>query len=332
MPWGGETLSFSLPETWQLLGRMEPATIVQPLATRQEIERGLANPIGLPRLSEMAKPGMKIALIIDDHSRPTPVARILPAILEALVRAGVEKSQITLIPATAIHVPMTNAEVLQRVGDPNLHGIRGEAHACDDPQKLVFLGTTSRGTPVLVNKTVAGSDLVVSIGCIEPHLIASYGGSYKNLVPGLAGRATTAHNHSLNCAPATFNSVGQPIEKNPMRLDLEEAAALLKPPVFIVNAVLNAHLELVRLVCGHPIQAHREGVRTSAEIYGAAIPAMADVVISSSFPMDIDLRQGVKALGNTIRAVRPGGVMIICIRAERGVGVFGLANRKLPLG
>ncbi|MBE0696795.1 MAG: hypothetical protein IH586_07720, partial [Anaerolineaceae bacterium] len=57
-----------------------------------------------------------------------------------------------------------------------------------------------------------------------------------------------------------------------------------------------------------------------------------DVVITCSAPMDQDLRQGVKALANTVRAVKPGGVMITFVRAEEGVGVFGLANRKLPLG
>jgi hypothetical protein len=56
------------------------------------------------------------------------------------------------------------------------------------------------------------------------------------------------------------------------------------------------------------------------------------VVIADSHPMDQDLRQGSKALANTIRAVRPGGVQIILMRAEEGLGVFGLADRKLPLG
>ncbi len=253
-------------------------------------------------------------------------------VLPELRQAGIKPEEICLIPATGLHLPMKENEWRERVGADDLYGLRWEDHDCDNLEKLVSLGKTRRGTPVLVNKTVAESDLIVSIGCIEPHLIAGFGGGYKNLVPGVAGRTTTAHNHSLNCTPGTFNSVGQPTERNPMRLDLEEAAAMLKPPVFLVNAGLNARLEMVRLVCGDPLKAHREGVRTSAEIYGTAIPAPADIVISSSHPMDIDLRQGVKALGNAIRALRPGGVMIICIRAEAGVGVFGLANRKLPLG
>ena len=55
-------------------------------------------------------------------------------------------------------------------------------------------------------------------------------------------------------------------------------------------------------------------------------------MITDLHPMDSDLRQGVKALANTVRAVRRGGVVITLVRAEEGVGVFGLANRKLPLG
>ena len=332
IPWGKDSLTIPLPDQWELLGTMEPAPTSAPKNIQQEIERSLLKPIGLPRLSELAKPGMKIALVIDDDSRPTPVGLILPAVLAEIRHGGANLDQITVVPATGVHYPMSEAAIAGRVGEKILSGLSWESHNCDSPEKLASLGTTKRGTPVFMNKIVAESDLIVSVGCIEPHIIASFGGGYKNLVPGVAGRATIAHNHSLNCRPNTFNSVGQPIESNPMRMDLEEAAGMLKTPVFIINAVLNSRLEVVRVVCGHPVAAHREGVRTSSQIYGAAIPSLADVVISSSHPMDQDLRQGVKALANTVRALRPGGVMITCIRADEGVGVFGLANRKLPVG
>ena len=173
---------------------------------------------------------------------------------------------------------------------------------------------------------------VLSIGILEPHLIASFGGGYKNLIPGVAGRETVAHNHALNCTPDTFNMVGQPIERNPMRLDLEEGCRMLKQPVFIVNAVLNSAGQVVRIVSGDPISAHREGVKIIQAIYGVGISAPADLVISDSHPMDQDLRQGSKALANTIWAVRPGGVQLVLMRAVDGLGVFGLAQSKLPLG
>jgi nickel-dependent lactate racemase len=227
---------------------------------------------------------------------------------------------------------MTGDEVAQRIGSVHLTGLTWENHDCDATSSLVTLGTTQRGTPVQIQRTVAQADLVVSIGCIEPHIIASFGGGYKNLVPGVAGRETIARNHSLNCTPETFNMVGQPIDRNPMRLDLEEAAGMVQGRVFIVNAVLNGDLDVVRVVSGDPIAAHRAGAEASAQIYGVEIPAAADVVITDSYPMDQDLRQGVKALANTVRAVRRGGVLITLVRAKEGVGVFGLAERKMPLG
>jgi nickel-dependent lactate racemase len=227
---------------------------------------------------------------------------------------------------------MTDEEVRLRLGHLVPPEIKWESHDCDNPDKMKFLGTTRRGTPVWINRTAAESDLIISIGCIEPHIIASFGGGYKNILPGIAGRVTIAHNHAINCKPGTFNMVGQPIEGNPMRLDLEEGAAMLHKAVFIVNAVLNSSLQPVRIVAGDPLAAHREGCRTSAEIYSARVQKTADIVITSSNPMDSDLRQGVKALANTIRAVRRGGVLIVMARAQEGLGVFGLANKKLPVG
>jgi lactate racemase len=329
LPWGKDEISLSLPAQWHVAGVLEPRGLPALADVAAEVRCSLDQPIGSPRLRDLVKPGIRVAIVMDDGSRPTPVAKILPVVLAELEAAGVSREQVTLVPAIGLHRAMSEAEAEQRAG---VAGLRIEHHDCDDPAKLVTLGVTSRGRPVTVNKVVAQSDLIVSIGCIEPHIIASFGGGYKNLVPGVAGRATVAHNHSLNCSPVTFNMVGQPIEQNPMRLDLEEAARMLKPPVFIVNSVLDSAQRAVRVVAGDPIAAHREGARISAGLYGVRVESPADVVITTSHPMDQDLRQGVKALANTVRAVKRGGAHVTLVRAEEGVGVFGLANRKLPLG
>jgi nickel-dependent lactate racemase len=332
LPWGKEEIHFDLADDWQVVGMPQPAALAPVQDPVAEVGRSLAQPIGSAPLRDLAHPGMKVALVIDDDSRPTPVHLILPAVLKELEQAGVRRGAISLVTALGLHRPMAEEEIAQRAGAAALARLNWQNHNCDDMEQLVFLGTTQRGTPVFLNRTIAGADLIVSIGCIEPHIIASFGGGYKNLLPGVAGRATVAHNHALNCRPDTFNMVGQPIEDNPMRLDLEEGAAMLKPPVFIANAVLNSALEIVKVVSGGPIAAHRAGVQTSAQLYGVPVPGPADVVITDSHPMDQDLRQGVKSLANAIRAVRPGGVLITLARAEEGVGVFGLANRRLPLG
>lgn len=332
LPWGDQEIHLALPPDWHLAGIPQPAPLPPVRDTTEEVQRSLQQPVGMARLRHLARPGMKVALVIDDGSRPTPVQLILPAVFEELAQAGVGREAITLVTALGLHRPMGEQELVERVGAASLAGLRWENHNCDAMQRLVLLGSTQRGTPVFLNRTVVQADLIVSLGCIEPHIIASFGGGYKNLLPGTAGRATVAHNHSLNCTPDTFNMVGQPIERNPMRLDLEEGAGMLKQPVFIVNAVLNSALQVVQIVSGDPIAAHRAGAQTSARLYGVPVPVAADVVITDSHPMDQDLRQGVKSLANTIRAVRPGGVQITLARAQEGVGVFGLANRRLPLG
>lgn len=334
LPWGKGTVSLSLPETWQIAGVLEPSNAALVADPQVEIYRALAKPMGMPRLESLLQQGLKVAIVMDDSSRPTPVAKILPAVLSTLENCGITREQITLVPAIGLHFPMTADEVVRRAGVPDL---KWENPDCDDLQKLAFLGTTSRGTPVWINKTVAAADLVIAIGTIEPHIIASFGGGYKIIVPGVAARVTVAHNHALNCTNDTFNMVGQPIEQNPMRLDLEEAGGMLEkqphhPKLFVINTILNHRQEVIKIVAGDPIAAHRAGAQASADLYGVKIPRQADIVITDSAPMDQDLRQGVKALANTVRAVKPGGVMITLVRAEEGVGVFGLANQKLPLG
>ena len=119
---------------------------------------------------------MSVALVIDDESRPTPVAQLIPAVLAELEQAGVSLDRVTVIPALGIHRPMLQDEIARRVGQASFLGLRSESPDCDDPLKQVFLGTTRRGTPVYINRTAAHSDLIVSIGCIEPHIIASFGG------------------------------------------------------------------------------------------------------------------------------------------------------------
>ena len=332
LPWGREEVTIGLPERWNVLGEMRPHSLPAVPEVRAETERALSAPCGSDRLAARITPEMKITLVVDDDSRPTPVADILPAVLAELEQAGASLARVTLIAALGVHRAMTDDELARRVGPEYFAAMNVVTHNPDDPEKLVTLGTTTYGTPVQVARAVAEADFVIAIGCIEPHIIASFGGGYKNLFPGVAGRATIAHNHTLNCQPATFNSVGQPIDRNPMRQDLEQAGRMVQAPVFIVNAVLNSALEVVRIVAGDPIEAHRAGVETSASIYGVHVPKLADVVITDSHPMDQDLRQGVKALANTIRAVKPGGVLLTLVCAEEGVGVFGLANKKLPLG
>ena len=53
------------------------------------IRKALAEPIGAPRLREVAAGKATAAILVDDLSRPTPAFRLLPYVLEELATAGV---------------------------------------------------------------------------------------------------------------------------------------------------------------------------------------------------------------------------------------------------
>jgi hypothetical protein len=97
LPWGQEEIQFSLPAEWQVAGTLQPAALPPTRDAGQEVRRSLAEPIGCARLRDLARPGMQVALVIDDGSRPTPVDCVLPAVLQELEAAGVGREAITML-------------------------------------------------------------------------------------------------------------------------------------------------------------------------------------------------------------------------------------------
>ena len=86
----------------------------------------------------------------------------------------------------------------------------------------VKMGTTSRGTPVLINREVAGCDLKIGVGALIPHFEAGYGGGAKILMPGVSGIDTIAHNHvDVTKGHPELVGLGK-VKNNPQRLDMEE--------------------------------------------------------------------------------------------------------------
>ena len=269
-------------------------------------------------------------LVADDQSRPTPVARFFSPVRDALLQTGVQAHDIEVLFALGVHRPMTQQEAVAKIGKENLAPHRWHNHNCFDPAQLVDLGTTSRGTPVRVNRLLMQFDLIVLLGVIEPHLLLGFSGGLKMLVPGCAGEETIGRNHLRGLTPQRFNYVGAAAADSPTRLDLEEAASLLPQKVFLVNAALNHQAEAVRFFCGDPREAYRAGEDYVRRHSAVAVPEQVDVVITNSRPFDTDLRQGLKCLGNAMAAARPGGLLLGFLYCEHGVGDLPAPSWTLP--
>lgn len=330
VPFDGDVVELRIPESWRILGELGPNPMQALGDIAGALREALSHPIGCDSLAQADVAGKKIAIAVDDITRPTPLHRFFPTVVEHLLELGASKADITVVNALGIHRPMTQQEVDHKLGAGNLDGLRWVNHDSKDWSQLVRLGKTSRGTEVGLNKHLSEADLIVCLGAIEPHLLLGFGGGLKMIVPGLAHEQTIAQNHMQGVSPEQFNYVGS--ETSPMRLDLEEAALLLKKRIFLVNAVMNEKLELGRFVCGDPVAAHREGVQTVRAINARQVAARADIAIVSSSPMDADLRQGMKCIGNVEKCVKDNGLILGLLACRHGIGDVAMPPKAMPHG
>ena len=279
------------------------------------VVHALQNPIGTNRLRQLVKPGQKVAIITSDISRPLPTWEILPSVLDELYVGGVAKEDITVVFALGSHRSHTEDEKRHLAGERAY----GEVRCVDsDPTDCVHMGTTKRGTPVDITRTVAKADVRICLGNIEFHYFAGYSGGAKAIMPGVSTPAAIQCNHRMMVSP---DACAGKLAGNPIREDIEEAGAICGID-FIVNVVLDEHKHIVFAVAGEVTKAHRAGCAYLDRMYRAAIPAQADIVLVSQggAPKDANLYQTQKALDNAKHAVKKGGTVILMGACPEGFG------------
>lgn len=333
MPWGSGSIPVELPDTWNVIipqrKQNDKNKKTDELAL---VKDSLRKPVGARPLAGHKLKGKKILIIVDDNTRPTPVYKYFHLILEDLKKAGALLKNIMVIPALGVHTPMTAEEIAEKIGPKNLKLVKWENHNAFDLNANHYFGSTSRNTPVYLNKNLKDADLVVLLGIIEPHLWAGFGGGMKNILPGVAyGETIGLHHGILSEPPYRFNRVGMMPEDNSFRLELEETRRMIRADIFCVNVFIDQARNIVASFAGDPIEAHRTGIRYLHERMGLRIDRPVDGVIVNSYPMDINFKQGMKCVGNSLPALRPGGAVMAFMRAERGMDDISVPERGTPL-
>ncbi|GMG95361.1 nickel-dependent lactate racemase family protein [Tepidimicrobium xylanilyticum] len=282
---------------------------------RVEVKRALENPIGSPRLREIVRGKRNIVILASDITRPSPSHILIPPIVEELLKSNIKYENIKIVFGLGYHRKHTEEEKKLLVGSDIYKKIPCIDHDIND---CVYLGKTSRGTPIEVFRAVAEADFVIATGNIEFHYKAGYSGGNKALLPGVTSKRTIEANHKMMIWPGTRPGV---TEGNPMREDIEEGGRI-GGVKFIVNAVLNGNKEIVKVVAGDPIKAHRQGAKYVDQMYKREISEKADIVIAScgGFPKDINLYQAQKGLENASYALKDAGSMILLAECKEGLG------------
>jgi nickel-dependent lactate racemase len=310
--YGDQTVDVHFPDDWNVIAHW-PRT-PRPLDD-DDVLQALRRPCGQLPIRELARGRSRPVIIVDDCTRPTPAARVLPHLLEELQAAGIPANEVGIVVATGTHGPPDALALRQKLGNAAWSNCRVHLH--HDQRGLVYLGRDSRGTPVLVNQHVAAADYVIGIGGVYPQNSTGFGGGAK-LALGVLGRRSIVNLHYGNSSEQGSYNID-----NDFRRELEEIADVLRLETSVCLHV-DAHREAVRITTGNHRAFYRDAVAFAKGPYGAPPPQDADLVVANAYPMDLSLTfLRSKAITPLLRTA-PGSSRVLIAGCPEGVGRHGL--------
>lgn len=285
------------------------------------INEALDNPIGSQKLEEFLDKDSKIAIVVDDATRPTPTNMILDVLLKKLEIIGIPDSNINITIANGLHRKATEEEKYKMFGD-KLSRFDISDNKADNPDNYVYYGKTSKGAPLYFNKRVTEADLVITLGIIKSHAFAGFTGGAKSILPGISNKETVLSNHTFENIKYPNGILGN-CELSKSRNAMEEAAKKL--PIYIINVVLDEEKKVCGAISGDVIEAHRKGIEFFKKMASFEVEKQFDVaLVEGGLPGSISLYQalfGCNVVLTTERpSIKPGGTVIIFAQCKEGLG------------
>ena len=280
----------------------------------------LARPIGTPPLCELAKNRHDACIVICDITRPVPNELILRPLLETLEASGIPREKILILIATGLHRPNLGAELVEMVGQYIVDNYRIENHDGQVLEEHTYLGQSPRGVPMWIDSRYVRAELKITVGLIEPHLMAGFSGGRKLICPGIAALETVKVWHgptflehpNANCGILDANPVHEENTWIGRRTGCD----------FIVNVVIDAQRRPLKFVAGDMEAAFLEGVRFCRAVVVDTVPEPVDIVVTScaGYPLDTTFYQAVKGLTGALPIVKKGGTIIMAAGLTEGIG------------
>jgi nickel-dependent lactate racemase len=318
---------------YRVLAPRSAHPLAEPLAA---VEAALDSPIGAAPLEQLARGRHSAAISVCDITRPAPNGLVLPPVLKRLEKAGIPRERITILIATGLHRPASDAEIREICGDFVAGHYRVENH---DARRLAdhrYLGTSKSGTPVYIDERFVSAGLHITLGFIEPHLMLGFSGGRKLIAPGLAAQETIKVLHSPKFMRDARASEGS-IDDNPLHRELLEIARLARHD-FVVDVALGRGAPGARPICGvfagEPVAAHRRGVEFVSQVMLETLDEPVDAVITTSggYPLDLTFYQAIKGITAAAHIVKPGGKILLLAACQEGAGAteFSRMLRESP--
>lgn len=280
------------------------------------------HPIASAPLAELARGKKSACILICDITRPVPNGLFLRPMIETLVASGIPLSGISVLVATGLHRPNEGKELAELVGDPwVLANVRVENHFARNDEDHVDLGATStRNTPVKIDKRFVEAELRIATGLVEPHFMAGWSGGRKVVSPGVAGHETIRTFHSARFMEDPLavqcNLVGNPLHEEQLEIVRKIGA------IYALNTVIDEDRDLVHVTFGEIIASHLAAVEFISAVTRIPVPRKFKTVVTSSagYPLDKTYYQTVKGMVTPLDILEPGGTLIIASECSEGFG------------
>ena len=250
--------------------------------------------------------------------------------LKELKKSIKNDDQIFFLISTGTHRSLTHDDLVKKLGSSIVSKYRVYSHSAYQNNK--FIGKTSMGTPLYVDKLFLESDLKIGIGTLMPHPYAGFSGGGKIVMPGLAGIESIDKNHKpVNSA--LQGTIGD-VNGNSRRSDIEEAATMAGLN-FIINTVSNSFGKTVAVFSGHPKHAFKVAAKKALSVYATDFSYGYDVGIFNAFPRDTWFLLSLNSLNiwssrNPDREiVRKGGTIVIINASSEVMVEHGLVGKGM---
>jgi lactate racemase len=275
-----EQHTFSLPSRWTPVYVADNEEVESIKSTTELIVEALSQEKAFALLRTItSNRNSRIAIIVDDDTRPTPVQPILNALFKGLEELGLSSEEITLVVACGTHLAMDNATLDARFGKDILSRYKIVQHNAFQPD--LVSRELADGRIVKINPTVAAADVKIGISSILPHPMAGYGGGPKIVMPGVCNLDFIMRHHMKNAIhpqSGAGSTAGNPFHEDCMRIARQIGLD------FSINCLYDRQGHIVRIVAGTLDDAFQEAVRECRERLGMPFQEKVDISITSSYP------------------------------------------------
>jgi nickel-dependent lactate racemase len=314
-------LEVNLPKNWQILQTIfkKGEEVREPLSDL--IESAFDKPVDSRPLEEILKPGIRVAIIVDDGTRPTPVRDILPPLLKRIHRCGISEGDVDIVIGVGTHRPLSQEEIQDRCGKEVAKTYRIRNHDARSGD-LIKTGEVPGYGSVSMNATVIQADVKITVGSIVPHVHNGFGGGPKSVMPGICDFETIRKHHLKNVVD--HRSILGIITDNPFYEDCRQIARLALVD-FSINCLFDSLGQVIEVLAGNLFAVHDLGIRKAREALGVPISGKSDITIVSSFPYD-EGPQIVKPVLPAAMVTQPGGTIFLLAEISTPLPEFFLES------